>query len=409
MPDFFKVTALADVLELAGMFPPVGTETISLAEAGGRILAEELKADRNLPDFLRATMDGYALRAAATFGASEGNPAGLDVKGTVSMGRPAGFSIAPAEAARISTGGMLPEGADSVVMIEHTEMMDDTTIEVYRSVAPGQNVIEIGEDFSAGQSILACGRVLRPQEIGLLAAFGRRTVTVYKRPRIAIISTGDEVVPIAGTPIAGQVRDVNSYSLSAQVLAAGGLPLRCGIVGDNFEALNSACRDALAAADMVLLSGGSSVGVRDFTVDVLTHLPDSRLLVHGISISPGKPTILAATQRKAVWGLPGHVVSAMVVFKIVVQPFIVRVAGAGGRQRQAFRIPARLSRNLGSAQGRTDFVRVRLTAENGGYRAEPILGKSGLLNTMVMADGLVEIDVNTEGLEAGTEVAVIPL
>lgn len=408
MPDFFKVTALADVLELAGMFPPVDTETISLTQAGARVLADDLKADQNLPDFLRATMDGYAVRAAATFGASEGSPACLTVKGTVSMGRPAGFSIAPAEAARVSTGGMLPEGADSVVMIEHTEILDDTTIEVYRSVAPGQNVIEIGEDFSAGQTILAAGQVLRPQEIGLLAAFGRRSVTVYKRPRIAIISTGDEVVPLADTPVAGQIRDVNSYSLSAQVLAAGALPLRCGIVGDNFEALNSACRDALASADMVLLSGGSSVGSRDFTVDVLNHLPQSRLLVHGISISPGKPTILAGTQNKAVWGLPGHVVSAMVVFKIVVQPFITQVAG-GDRQRPAFRIPARLSRNLGSAQGRTDFIRVRLTPENGGYRAEPILGKSGLLNTLVMADGLIEIDVNTEGLEAGTEVAVIPL
>ena len=409
MPDFFKVTTLADVLEMTGMFPPVGTETVTLAESGGRILAEELTADHDLPDFLRSTMDGYAVKALATFGASEGSPACLNVKGSVSMGRPAGFSIAPGETARISTGGMLPEGADSVVMIEHTEMLDETTIEVYRSVAPGQNVIETGEDFSAGQTILTAGQVLRPQETGLLAAFGRQSVTVYKRPRVAIISTGDEIVPIAGTPVAGQIRDVNSYSLSGQVLAAGGLPLRCGIVGDNFEALNSACRDALAAADMVLLSGGSSVGVRDFTVDVLRHLPDSRLLVHGISISPGKPTLLARAQHKAVWGLPGHVVSAMVVFKIVVYPFFTRVAGADGRRRPAFRIPARLSRNLGSAQGRTDFVRVRLTLENSQYRAEPILGKSGLLNTMVMADGLIEIDVNTEGLEAGTEVAVIPL
>lgn len=354
-------------------------------------------------------MDGYAVKASATFGASDGSPAYLTVKGTVSMGQTPAFSIAHGEVCRISTGGMLPEGADCVVMIEHTEMLDDTTIEVYRSVAPGQHVVEVGEDFRRGQIILEAGQYLRPQETGLLAAFGQQTVRVFRRPTIAIISTGDEVVPIDSTPVPGQIRDVNSYSLSGQVLAAGGIPVRYGIVRDNYEALYETCRDALAGSDMILLSGGSSVGVRDFTIDVLTQLPDSRILVHGISISPGKPTILANTQNKAVWGLPGHVVSAMVVFKVVVQPFIARVAGLSPSQRQAFRIPARLSRNIGSAQGRTDFIRVRLTRDNDEYRAEPVLGKSGLLNTMVMADGLIEIDVNTEGLDAGAEVAVIPL
>lgn len=409
MPEFFKVTDLARVLENAALFPPVGTETVLLAESCGRVLAENIAADRNLPEFPRATMDGYAVRAAATFGASEGNPAYLNVKGSVSMGKPPVFSIGHGEACRISTGGMLPEGADSVVMIEHAETLDDTTIEVYRSVAPGQHILEIGEDFRRGQIILEAGQHLRPQETGLLAAFGLQSVRVFKRPRIAIISTGDEVVASDRTPAPGQIRDINSYSLSGQVQEAGGLPVRCGIVRDDYAALLATCREALAGSDMLLISGGSSVGIRDFTIDVLTRLPDSRILVHGISISPGKPTILANTQDKAVWGLPGHVVSAMVVFKVVVQPFIAHLAGLSRAQRHVFRIPARLSRNIGSAQGRTDFIRVRLTLANGEYRAEPILGSSGLLNTMVMANGLIEIDVNTEGLDAGAEVAVIPL
>ena len=409
MLEFFKVTDLASVLKNAQAFTPVGAETVPLSESCGRVLAEAISANRDLPEFLRATMDGYAVRASATFGASDGSPAYLTVKGTVSMGQTPAFSIAHGEVCRISTGGMLPEGTDSVVMIEHTEILDDTTIEVYRSVAPGQHVVEVGEDFRRGQIILEAGRYLRPQETGLLAAFGQKTVRVFRRPTIAIISTGDEIVPIDRTPVPGQIRDVNSYSLAGQVQAAGGIPVRYGIVRDNYEALYATCRDALAGSDMILLSGGSSVGVRDFTIDVLTQLPDSRILVHGISISPGKPTILANAQNKAVWGLPGHVVSAMIVFRVVVQPFIARVAGLSPSQRQAFRIPARLSRNIGSAQGRTDFVRVRLTRGTDEYRAEPILGKSGLLNTIVKADGLIEIDVNTEGLDAGAEVAVIPL
>ena len=190
------------------------------------------------------------------------------------MGQTPTFSIAHGEVCRISTGGMLPEGTDSVVMIEHTEMLDDTTIEIYRSVAPGQHVVEVGEDFRRGQIILEAGQYLRPQETGLLAAFGQQTVRVFRRPKIAIISTGDEVVPIDSTPVPGQIRDVNSYSLSGQVLAAGGIPVRYGIVRDNYEALYATCRDALAGSDMILLSGGSSVGVRDFTIDVLD--PTSR-------------------------------------------------------------------------------------------------------------------------------------
>lgn len=406
--EFFKVTNLASVLARVAEFPLVGMETIPLTTSAGRILAEDITTDHDLPAFSRSTMDGYAVQAASTFGASESSPAYLMVKDTVYMGVPPTFSIGPGEAARISTGGMLPQGSDGVVMIEHADKLDESTIEVYRSVAPGRNVIEKGEDFRQDQMILRSGQLLRPQETGLLAAFGHKVARVFKRPVIAIISSGDEIVPVDATPAPGQIRDINSYTLSGLVTTAGGIPVHYGIVPDSYDALFQTCQEALVQSDMVLLSGGSSVGTRDFTVDVLTNLAASQILVHGISISPGKPTILAKTNAKALWGLPGHVVSAMVVFRIVVQPFIARISGMTLSTHPPITIPARLTRNIESTQGRTDFVRVRLEQKIGGYRAEPILGKSGLLNTMVLADGLIEIDAHTEGLDAGTTVAVMP-
>ena len=402
--EFFKVSDLKQVLEYATDFPRVDTETIPLSDAFGRVLGTDVVSDADLPGFSRATMDGYAVRAASTFGASEGNPAYLTVNGSVAMGESPGFSLGPGESARISTGGMLPQGADSVVMIEHTEKLDDTTIEVYRSVAPGQHVAEKGEDFRKADVILSQGQRLRPQEIGLLAAFGRNSVAVYKKPVIGIISTGDEVVPIEEAPGPGQIRDINTYTLSNLVREAGADPVFFGIVRDHYDTLFERCEQGLAQADMLIISGGSSVGARDFTIEVLSALPESEILVHGISISPGKPTILAKVRDKAFWGLPGHVVSAMVVFSTVVRPFIEQISGL--QNSRQFSVPALLNRNLSSAQGRVDYVRVRLVEKGGILWAEPVLGKSGLINTMVKADGLISIGINTEGLDKGTEVQV---
>jgi molybdopterin molybdotransferase len=302
---------------------------------------------------------------------------------------------------------MLPAGADSVVMVEHTEAIDDTTIEVYRSVAPGQNMVTVGEDIKKGQAILPAGQPIRPQETGLLAALGRQKVAVYKRPIVGIISTGDEVVPVSAVPGPGQIRDVNTYTLMGQVREAGGVAVPFGIVHDDFKVLRAKCAQAMEQCDLVLVSGGSSVGARDFTIDVISAMEESALLFHGISISPGKPTILAKIQHKQFWGLPGHVVSAMVVFSRIVKPFIEYISGMGDDVRKEIRLTARLSRNVASAQGRVDFVRIRLFQENGANWAEPVLGKSGLISTMVKADGLIEIGMNTEGLDQGTEVEVI--
>ena len=409
MQDFFNVISLSDVLAMRDRFQPVETERVNLSDGAGRILAQEVTADRDIPGFHRSTMDGYAVRAASTFGASDGSPAWLSVAADIRMGEAAAVSIGPGEAAKIATGGMMPEGADAVVMIEHAEPVGEDTIEVYKSVAPGQHVVAADEDFRAGEQVLIPGTRLRPQEVGLLAAFGITVAEVYRKPMVGIISTGDEVIDIARTPEPGQIRDVNAYSIGAMVQEAGGEITRYGIVADQFDALRDCCRKAAAECDMVLISGGSSVGNRDYTLLALEALPDSELLVHGIAISPGKPAILSRSGRVPVWGLPGHITSAMIVFETVVRPFLHKLAGAGAADDVRHRVPAILSRNLSSAQGRTDFVRVRLRHADGTQWADPVLGKSGLLNTMIQADGLVEIDMNAEGLDAGETVMDLPL
>jgi molybdopterin molybdotransferase len=409
MKDFFNVVDIRTVFGHIQSFAPVGTESIETSRATGRVLAETVTARENLPGFSRSTMDGYAVRASSTFGASESSPAYLLVPGSVAMGQSPLVKAGPGEAVKIATGGMLPVGTDAVVMVEHTEEVDRDTIEIYKSVAPGQHVILEGEDYNKGDTVLTTGQKLRAQETGLLAAVGCENITVFRQPVIAVISTGDEVVPTGQVPGPGQIRDINTYSLSGLITEAGSRPKTFGIVKDNFEDLRQACSQALVQSDMVILSGGSSVGTRDFTIEVINALPGSELLVHGISISPGKPTILAAVGGKPIWGLPGHVVSAMVVFTKIVQPFINRICGLEHPFPETRGIPAQLSRNLASAQGRVDYVRVRLVQKDDRLLAEPILGKSGLINTMVQADGLIEIDSNTEGLDSDTPVSVIPI
>jgi len=407
MKEFFHVVDLEEARARAGGFATVGTERVPLADARGRVLATEIAADADLPGFRRSTMDGYAVCASSTFGASDSAPALLTVVGSVEMGVAAEGRVGPGQAVRILTGGMLPDGADAVVMVEHTEPIDEATIEVTRAVTPRQNVVEPSDDVARGDRLLEPGTRLRAQEIGLFAALGITEVEVFARPVVAILSTGDEVVPIEATPGPGEIRDVNAHSLAALVETTGGVPRPLGIVRDDFETLLAACRDALTGADVVLLSGGSSVGQRDLTLDVLEALPGSRVLCHGVAIKPGKPTILAEVDGKAFWGLPGHVASAMVVFHVLVRRHLERIAGI--RPRPEIRVPATLTRNVASVHGRRDYVRVRLEERDGKLHAIPVLGKSGLIRTMVEADGLVEIDRDTEGLDPGTEVLVLPM
>ena len=406
--DFFRVVSLQQATVAAGSFEPVGTERLPLADALGRRLGEDVVAALDVPGFDRATMDGYAVAASSTFGASEANPALLRVVGSVDMGQGTALRLGPGEAARIATGGMLPAGADAVVMVEHTEEIDGESIEASRSVAPGQHVLGRGEDVRRGETVLPRGARLRAQELGLLAALGRTELAVHRRPLVAIISTGDEVVPIEREPGPGQIRDVNSTTLAAMVEQAGAVPRSLGLVADDPAALGASSRRALAEADAVLLSGGSSVGARDYTLEVIAALPDAELLLHGVGIKPGKPTLLARVGRKPFWGLPGQVTSAMVVFQLLVRPCLERLGGAVTPEARV-RARARISRNVASVHGRADFVRVRLREEAGELWADPILGPSGLVRTMTQADGLVEIGTDVEGLDAGAPVWVTAL
>lgn len=409
MKDFFQVIDIDEAMRRTRRFSPLAGMVVELGEALGRVLFESVISREASPPFSRSTMDGYAVAAAATFGASESNPTLTPVVETVAMGQVPDFQIRHGQAARISTGGMLPPGADAVVMVEHTAMLDDAYIEIFKSAAPGMHVILAGEDFQVGDLLVAAGTRLRAQEIGILAAVGRERVQVYQKPRVVIVSTGDEIVPIEEIPGPGKLRDVNSHTLAGQCLAAGATPVRKGIVPDRYEALRDTLAETLDDSDMVILSGGSSVGVRDFTLQAISDMPDARILAHGISISPGKPTIIADCGGKPVLGLPGHVTSAMVVFAVLGVPILKRLSGEVEMPSRLPVVAARVTRNLASAQGRDDFVRVRLERTEAGVLAEPILGKSGLIHTMVRADGLIRIPKHLEGLEKGDPVHVIPL
>ncbi len=376
--------------------PQIRSERIATWDALDRILNETIISPQNLPEFPRSAMDGYAVNAADTFGASPGLPAFLNVVGEVPMGQAARVAVGVGEAVLVHTGGMIPEGATAVVMVEQTQRVDDNSIEVMKAVADGENVIQIGEDVRAGDELLRPGHRLRAQEIGGLVALGINEVAVAARPRVAIISSGDEVVAPYVTPAPGQVRDVNSYALSALVQQAGGIPLRYDIVPDNRAALDATAARAFAEADIVVFSAGSSVSYRDMTVDVIAALGKPGVLVHGVSVKPGKPTILAVCNGKAVFGLPGNPVSAMVIFDLFVAPAIHAMQGANARRPLS--IQARLGRNLSSVTGREDYVQVRLEERNGELWAMPVLGKSNLIYTLVHSDGAVKVPLDANGI-----------
>jgi molybdopterin molybdotransferase len=407
--QFFRLQTRQEVLALYDRFSPVGTEAVELAAACGRVLAAPITAPEAVPGFLRATMDGYAVRAQDTFGAGVGAPQYLEIKGEVPMGLAPARGVAGGETLRVPTGAMLPVGADAVVMLEYTAEHPDGTLEVRRAVAPGENVLTPGEDVARGETLFPAGCRLRPQEIGLLAALGVTRVQAYQQPRVAIISSGDEIVPLDAKPRPGQVRDSNAYLAAAQVAQWGGLPLLHGIIPDDFAALRKNLAAALDAADLILISGGSSVGVRDLTLTAIQDLPDSEILVHGVALRPGKPTILAAlgpAPPKPLMGLPGHPASAAVVMEVLGRPLLLRLAGATDPSPWGRTVNAVLSRNLAGASGREDYVRVRLRHEAGTLWADPVLGPSGLLSPLVKSDGLVMIPLGVEGLFKGKEVSV---
>ena len=407
MPEFFHVLppAAARALLFEHLAWRTPAETIATAQAPGRVTATPIFAPHALPTFRRSTMDGYAVRAADTHGASGALPALLRVVGEVPMGQPAALALRPGQAVIVHTGGMLPHSADAVVQVEHTQPAGAQEIEVVRAVAAGQNVLQVGEDVAQGAQILPAGHVLRPQDLGGLLALGLTEVVVAQRPRVAILATGDEVVPPDAPAGPGQIRDINSYTVAGQVQQAGGLPCLGGILPDHLPALQEAAAVALAGSDMLVMSAGSSVSVRDMTVQVIDGLGSPGVLLHGVATRPGKPTIVGVVQGKPVLGLPGNPVSAMIQFDMFGVPAIYRLQGAAQTPRRAV-VYARLAHNLASETGREDYVPTRLEETAEGLVARPVFGKSNLIYTLVHADGLIKIPLNKGGIPAGELVEV---
>ncbi len=447
MPEFLRLSPPAEALQTllralpdlsigSGQRREPATEQIDTVQALGRVLAADVHAPYPLPEFPRSSMDGYAVRARDTFGASESLPGYLTLAGEVPMGAAPGFALTPGSCALIHTGGMLPEGADAVIMLEYTQNIHhrehkengetpggisvnsvdsvvNSEIEIARAVAEGENVLCVGEDVAEGQIVLAAGTRLRPAEIGGCMALGILQVRVAIKPKIGILSSGDEVVPPGQNPRPGQVRDVNSYSLAALVESAGGEPVLYGIVPDKLEAMKAAAAKALVECAAVVITAGSSASARDTTAEAIASLGAPGVLVHGVNVRPGKPTILAVCDGKAVIGLPGNPVSALVIAGLFVAPVIEKLLGAKPKPRAS--LLAKLTVNLPSQAGREDWVAVKLVVNgewgmvNGAvrYLAEPVFGKSNLVFSLAAADGLVRIPPDATGVSAGEEVEVV--
>lgn len=430
MPEFLTLLPpdqARDKLLAALPQPTVDSETLAVDSALGRVAAADVAAPHPLPEFPRTTVDGYAVCAADTFGATDSLPAYLKLIGEVPMGDEPPFEIVAGQCALIHTGGMLPKGADAVVMLEYTQSIPDSKasrlwsepqrqeslksggeIEIFKSVADGENVIRIGEDVAKDQIVIPKGTILRPAELGGLMALGIISVRVARLARVGLISTGDEVIEPSGQPGSGQVRDINSYTLGALVEKSGGVAIRYGIFGDQFEVLKEAAAKALTECDVVIITAGSSASIRDMTAEVIRRLGEPGVLVHGINTRPGKPTILGVCNGKAVIGLPGNPVSALVNGYLFVVPVIEKLLGALPKPKAT--VLAKLTVNLPSQAGREDWWAVRLIENRQSaivnYLAEPIFGRSNLIFTLAAGDGLLKIHPDATGLSAGEIVEV---
>lgn len=407
MPEFLELLPPPDALSkfLAGLDLVAQPEEIAVQDAVGRVIFEPVVASYPLPSFPRSTVDGFAVLAADTFGANESLPAYLQLVGESPMGGVPEFSLQTGQCALIHTGGMLPSGADAVVMVEYTQAASRDQVEILRAVAVGENVLQIGEDVNTGDEVIPAGSFLRPAEIGGMMALGITHTLVARQPRVAILSSGDEVVPPDNEMQPGQVRDVNSYTLSALVSQAGAFPVRFGIVPDDAAVMQEAAQRALAENDLLVITAGSSASARDLTSIVVNQLGKPGVLVHGVNVRPGKPTILAVCDGKAVVGLPGNPVSALVIASLFVVPVVHGLLGLQAQQLQPV-LSARLEINLASSAGREDWVAVKLRHSPQGWLAQPVFGKSNLIFTLARADGLVRIPASANGLEAGQIVEV---
>lgn len=409
---FKQLLPLEGVMDLIREhFPGPGqlaTEDVSPLEALNRVLAGEVISPHDLPGFRRATVDGYAVRAAETAPARDGEPVYLKLRGEVVIGHLPGFALQPGEAAAIPTGGAVPFGADAVVMLEQTTLFPGE-VEILKGVAPGANILEANDDLSRGQLVYAPHMFLRPEHLGFLCAMGMQQIQVKAPVRAVVFSTGDEIVPWQQIPAIGQVRDSNGPMLAAALAGDGCQASYGGILPDDLEAVTKALRDSVERADIILISGGSSVGQRDVTAAAIRALGPPGVLVHGVAIKPGKPTIIGKSKEGIpVLGMPGNPVSAQVIYNLIVRPILHRLL-TGQDLPPKGTIAAILDRSLKGPSGRSEYVRVRLEQRAGKLYAVPVLGESGLLSTLALADGIIKIPLDVVGLEAGEVVEVTPL
>ncbi|MDY7032026.1 MAG: molybdopterin molybdotransferase MoeA [Thermodesulfobacteriota bacterium] len=407
MPEFFKVVTPQQFFDSLSRFTRLGMEKIRLENALHRVLALDVISPEDLPPSARSTMDGYAVKASNTFGASDTIPALLNVVGSVTMGALPDFLIKQGQAAEIPTGGFLPEGTDAVVMIEYTNTLAESEIEVTKPVTRGENVLQRSDDVAMEELVLSVGKRMKPQDVGMLAGLGITEITVFKKPRVSVISTGDEIIPVTETPSPGQMRDMNTHSICALITAGEALPIPFGVVPDEPNLLESVITNALDTSDVIVLSGGSSVGERDHIVEVVRSFCGSIVHAHGVAIRPGKPTLLAEVDGKPVFGLPGHPVSAIIVAQVFLLPFLKYLEGEElikeptGRRKSAV-----LTTSVHSVHGREEYVRVKLEPDGHGLTASPVFGKSGMLSTLVKADGFFIVPIHSEGVARGEKVDV---
>jgi molybdopterin molybdotransferase len=410
MSEFLKLIPTQQALQilLSRIKVNIVPERIPIINSLGRVSAESIVSPLPLPSFPRSTVDGFAVRAADTYGASESLPAYLRVIGEILMGNKPGFDINSGETGLIHTGGMLPDSSDAVVMIEYTQMLGADNVEILRSVAVGENIIKVGEDVQTGEQVISSGVRIRAAEIGGMAALGITELAVAKKPIVGIISSGDEVVPPDSKLLPGQVRDINSYSLSALLEQIGAIPKRYGIYPDQANVLDEISKQAIEECDVLVITAGSSASARDLTAGVINRLGQPGVLVHGVNIKPGKPTILAICNEKVVIGLPGNPVSALVIAGLFVVPVVESLLGlmtAGKRTK----LPARLTVNIPSQAGREDWVAALLSSDHDGYQVAPIFSKSNLIFSLVRANCMVRVPPDLTGLSADEYVEVFLL
>ncbi len=384
---------------------PVGAELVALSEGYNRILASDIISPHDIPPFNRSTVDGYTVKSADTFGAEETSPIRLKLAGKISVGEPPKVKVRKGTVAEIVTGAPTPTGADAVVMIEYTERKGNSIL-VKQAVSTGENVMKVGSDIHKDELVLQEGITLSPYEIGVLAAIGSAKVQVYKRPRVAIFSTGSEVVEPGKPLTSGKIFDINAHALSASVEECGCEPLNMGIVKDEPRQMKTAMQKALKTADALITSGGVSVGPTDIIPKVLDTVGKPGVIIYGVAIRPGKPTTIAIVDNKPVFSLPGHPTSSLMIFYLFVRPILLRMAG---RRKEVIKtVKAAVSERLFPARGRRTYVTVTLKRDNAGRLvASPVpIGLSGAITTLAKADGFIVIPEKQQFIEKGATVSV---